>query len=210
MEEEERNDYEDIVTDNTERKSLNFTNVRVNKTNPEAKNRIYDISNFSFTYAFSEETRSNFSTESYLFRTYKGAVAYNFAPEEVSIEPFQKAEFLNSPYLKLLKDFNFSPIPNNISVRFDLDRRFVKTQFRNENLTTEGIVPNFEKFFTFNRVYNVRWGLTKSLSMDYAARANACYRRTRWRNRYRCGKAGGMGKSEKPGQDEELRPGYFI
>ena len=170
---EERSNYEDIVTDNTERKSINFTNVRVNKTNPEAKNRIYDLSNFSFTYAFSEETRSNFSTESYLYRTYKGAVAYNFAPTEVSVEPFQKAKFLNSPYLKLLKDFNFSPIPNNISVRFDLDRRFVKTQFRNENLTTEGIEPNFEKYFTFNRVYNVRWGLTKSLSLDYAARANA-------------------------------------
>ena len=173
MAEEERNNYEDIVTDNTERKSINFTNVRVNKTNPEAKNHIYDISNFSFTYAFSEETRSNFNTESYLYRTYRGAVAYNFAPQEVSVEPFQKAKFLESPYLQLLKDFNFSPIPNNISVRFDLDRRFVKTQFRNENLTTEGIAPNFEKYFTFNRVYNVRWGLTKSLSMDYAARANA-------------------------------------
>ena len=170
---EERSDYEDIVTDNTERKSLNFTNVRVNKTNPEAKNRIYDISNFSFTYAFSEETRSNFSTESYLYRTYKGAVAYNFAPAEVNVEPFQKVKFLNSPYLKLLKDFNFSPIPNNVSVRFDLDRRFVKTQFRNENLTTEGIAPNFEKYFTFNRVYNIRWALAKSLSLDYAARANA-------------------------------------
>ncbi|MDN5215299.1 cell surface protein SprA [Fulvivirgaceae bacterium BMA12] len=173
MQGEERDNYEDIVTDNTERKSINFTNVRVNKTNPEAKNRIYDLSNFSFTYAFSEETRSNFNMESYLFRTYKGAVGYNFAPQELSVEPFQKAKFLNSPYLKLLKDFNFSPIPNNVSVRFDLDRRFIKTQFRNENLTTEGIAPNFEKYFTFNRIYNVRWNLTKGLSLDYAARANA-------------------------------------
>ncbi len=170
---EERSNYKDIVTDITERKSLNFSNVRVNKVNPESKNRFYDLSNFTLTYAFSEETRSNFRRATYLYRTYRGSLGYNYTPPDMNIAPFEKVKLLNSPYLKLLKDFNFSPIPNNISVRFDLDRRFIKTQYRNDNLTTEGILPNFEKYFNFNRTYNVRWNLTKGLSMDYAARAVA-------------------------------------
>jgi cell surface protein SprA len=73
----------------------------------------------------------------------------------------------------LIRDFNFSPSLSNLGVRWDLDRRFIKTQLRNSDLTTEGILPTFEKFFVFNRFYNFRWNIFKSLSLDYNARVNA-------------------------------------
>jgi len=169
----EGDDFLKIVQDRSERRSINFTNVRKEKVNPESKSHLYDIENFSFTYSFSELTRSNVNTESQVQRTYHGGLGWNFSPRELSIEPFKNIGFLDNPFLKLIKDFNFSPIPNNLSFRADLDRRFTRTQLRNGDLSTDGIEPFFEKFFTFNRLYNMRWNLTKSLSVDYNARVNA-------------------------------------
>ena len=57
-------EYLEIVRDRTTRRSLNFTNVRKVKTKPDAKNHIYDIENFSFTYAYSDINTSNFKSES--------------------------------------------------------------------------------------------------------------------------------------------------
>ena len=39
----------------------------------------------------------------------------------------------------MIKDFNFSPLPSSFTFRADLDRKFIRTQYRNENLTTEGV-----------------------------------------------------------------------
>ncbi|MCK5368739.1 MAG: cell surface protein SprA, partial [Cyclobacteriaceae bacterium] len=110
--------------------------------------------------------------ESYSLKSNRGTLAYNFSPQGGLIEPFKESSSMKSKYLQLIKDFNFSVLPSNFSFRADLDRRFVKTQLRNSDLTTTGIRPTYEKFFTFNRMYNLRWAVTKNLSIDYNARAN--------------------------------------
>ena len=175
--EAERDRYRKIVQDNTTRRSLNFTNVRKVKTNEESKSRVYDIENFSFTYAFSDIQRNSYQMETYKYKSYKGALSYNFTPKEWSITPFQEGKAFSSPYLQMIKDINFSLIPSNFSFRADIDRRFVKTQLwgvdENNNLTINGIAPNFEKTFTFTRIYNLRWNLSRNLSLDYSARALA-------------------------------------
>jgi len=40
-------------------------------------------------------------------------------------------------------------------------------------MTTQGILPTWEKSFFFDRNYNLRWNITKSISIDYMARVNA-------------------------------------
>ena len=175
--EAERERYREIVQDNTTRRSLNFTNVRKVKTNQDSKSRVYDIENLSLTYAYSDIMRNSYQMESYEFRSYRAALAYNFTPKEWNIAPFQNSSSFNSPYLQLIKDLNFSPVPSNFSFRADVDRRFIKTQLwgvdENNNLTTNNIDPVFEKTFTFNRIYNLRWNLSRNLSLDYSARALA-------------------------------------
>jgi cell surface protein SprA len=171
--EEQQNDYRRKVQDRMMRRSFNFTNVRKVKTNPEARNNLWDIENFSFTYAFSEVRQSNINTESYLLNTYRGSVAYNYNIEDKNVAPFKNSEALSGKYLQLIKDFNFSPLPSNLSFRTDLDRRFARTQLRNADLTTLGIAPMWEKYFTFNRMYGLRWNLTKNIGLDYNARTLA-------------------------------------
>jgi cell surface protein SprA len=169
----EANDYKNSVITDRRRRAFNFSNVRKIKTNPDAKSNIWDVENFSFTYAWSQEDRTDANTQDYIRRTYKGAVDYNYTMTPISIEPFKNIGALDGDYFALIKDFNFSPLPSTYGFRFDLDRQFERTQLYNADRTIEGINPLFRKAFTFNRSYNLRWQFTKSLSMDYNARANA-------------------------------------
>lgn len=170
---EERERYRRIVQDRTTRRSINFTNVRKEKVNPDARKRVYDIENFSFSYAYSDRLSSNVSTATLLNKTVSGGVNYNYSPSAFSIEPFGQSEKMSSPYLALIKDVNFSPVPSNFSFSTTLRRDFRLTQYYNNDLTIEGVDPLYEKNFTFARNYGFRWDFTKSLGLTYSATANA-------------------------------------
>lgn len=170
---EERDKYRRIVEDRTERRSINFTNVHKEKVNPEANDHFFDIENFSFSYAYREAITSNVNTQAYVDKNTSGGVGYNYTFKPLVIEPFAGGEAFSSPYLKLIKDLNLSLMPNSVSVRADLNRSFRLTQLYNDQLTIEGIDPYYERLFTFNRNYSLRWNIFKSLSLDYSARVNA-------------------------------------
>jgi cell surface protein SprA len=171
--EADRTAYLDLIRDQTVRRSLNFTNVRKVKVNPDARQHIYDIENFAFTYAYTEATQTNFNLIDNTRRNIKGAVAWQYSPKFKGFEPLSKSESLKSPYLQFVKDFNFNPVPTSISVRGELDRSFSKLVYRNSVSDEAGSLPNYQKFFVFNRYYNARWALTKALSLDYNSRVNA-------------------------------------
>ena len=147
--------------------------MRKVKTNKDAVSHIYDIENFAFTYAFSEATQTNFNLQENTIRNYRGAVVWQYAPKFKGFEPFKNSKGLKSPFLQLIKDFNFNPMPSNISVRGELDRSFTKIIYRNASSSAESSIPNFQKYFVFNRFYNVRWNITKALNLDYSSRVNA-------------------------------------
>ncbi len=170
---EERENYRNIVIDQERRRSINFTNVRKERKNTEKLAWPIAISNFDFTYAYSEQTRSNLQTASYENRNYKGAVGYNYTFPNGSMAPFETSAKLKSPYLKIIKDININPLPASFGFRADLDRSYIKTQLRNDRLTIDGIEPQFEKSFTMARSYNLNWNLMQNLNVNYTARAFA-------------------------------------
>ncbi len=168
---EERSSYLKLIQDVESRRSINFVNVRKVKVKPDAKTHIYDIENFAISYSYSDRLRTNFTTKESRQEDQKGSISYTFSPKATGIEPFKSSKAFKSPWLKLIKDFNFSLMPSNLSVRFDLDRSFGKNIYRNDGGSLSP--ANYLKYFTFNRQYNLRWNLTKALSLEYGARANA-------------------------------------
>jgi cell surface protein SprA len=170
---EERQTFLKVIQDVSIRRSLNFTNVKRVKLDPKAKQHIYDIENFSFNYAFSEATRTNFNLQENTQRNIRGGVAWQYTSKFKGIEPFQDAKWASAKSLQLIKDFNFNPLPTSISVRGDLDRSFNKIVYRNASTEISSSLPNFQKYFVFNRSYNVKWNLSKALSLDYNSRVVA-------------------------------------
>ncbi|GAB4032381.1 T9SS outer membrane translocon Sov/SprA [Spirosoma jeollabukense] len=171
--EAERDSYRRLVQDNTMRRGYNFSNVRKVKTNPNAKSHFWDIENFAFTYAFNDTKHTNILTQEYLQRQNRGGITYTYAAQPKPFEPFKNVASFEAPYLRWLKDFNITLLPSLVSIRSDMDRSFIKTQLRSSDLTTNGIVPQFEKYFLFNRYYDLTWNLTRNLVLTYHAQANA-------------------------------------
>ena len=169
---EERNGYSRMVEENGVKRGINFSNVRKIKTDVNAKNHFYDFENLAFTYAFSDDKRRNILTQEYSQRMYKGGIAYVYSSQPKAFEPFKKWVVKNR-WGELIKDFNLTLLPNMVSIRADVDRRFLKTQLRNADLTTDGIQPLYEKYFWFNRYYNLNWNLTRNMTLAYISSANS-------------------------------------
>ena len=169
----EREAYLKIISDVEVRRSLNFTNVKRVKLDPKAKQHIYDIENFSFTYAYTEATRRNFNLQENTQRNIRGGVAWQYNSKFKGFEPFADASWTKPKSMQLIKDINFNPVPTSMSVRGDLDRSFNKIVYRNASPEAASSLPNYQKYFVFNRTYNVKWNLSKALSLDYNSRVVA-------------------------------------
>ncbi len=169
----EREAYRDLVLDQVKRRNISFSNVRKLPSEKKEKNHIYDLSNFSFSYAYGIVKQSNINTEDYTYESYRGNISYNYAPNPVVVEPFKNWGVLKSPYLQLIRDFNLNLAPSQITASLDVDRKFMRTQYRNDQLTTEGVDPLFQKSFYINRFFGLNWDLTQNLSFDYRANVNA-------------------------------------
>lgn len=172
---EEKDDLRRKSQDYTKRRSLNFTNVRKERTGTKAQKKPmpYDVENFSASYAFNETFRRNINTKNDTRRTYTGTLNYSYAPKPKPVEPFKKVKFLRSKHLALIRDFNFYYVPKNITVIGILDRSTHQLQMRNLQSEFDFPLPvTFNNNFTFNRQYSVLFDLTKSLRFDFKARMN--------------------------------------
>ncbi|MGZ3909719.1 MAG: T9SS outer membrane translocon Sov/SprA [Flavisolibacter sp.] len=157
--------------DETTIKTLTFTSVKKNKTNGKLP-QIWDISNLDFNYAFTHQQRTNPIIELEDVKSTRAAVGYNFSPQPRFVEPLKKVFKTRSPWLALIRDFNFNYRPSLLSVKADVFRQF--GVLRNRNVGTSIKLPeNFNKFFYFDRYYALRWDLTRSVTLDFNAINNA-------------------------------------
>ena len=164
----QRDSILNFAQDYTTRSSLAFTNVRKNRVSEDAKVRLWDIENFNISYAQSKLSHRDFINQSTIQNTYKASLAYNYSYNSKSYQPFEK--LIKSNTLKLLKDFNFTLLPNAINFRIDFDRFYSENTLRNND--PNNYIPintTFNKNFQVTRVYGIAWDLTKSLSLDFDA-----------------------------------------
>ncbi len=157
--------------------TINLTNVRKNKTNGKQV-KIYDISNFDASYSYTKTEKRNPLVESDAVEKHYAGLGYNFAPQPRFVEPFKKLIKYRSPWWNIVKEFNFNYKPSILSFRADVNRQFGAARAREVQIP--GVAPSpfkipetYDKYFTFDRVYNLRWDLTRSLNIDFSATNNA-------------------------------------
>ena len=165
---EERDSINNYAQDFTQRKGINFTNVRKIKTNPEAKNHLWDVENWSLSYAYTEYGHRDFINKNTQQKTYRGSLGYNFNNSAKFIAPFDK--LIKSKSLAFIKDFNFSLLPSVLNFRIELNRLYSENTLRDND--PNNFIPintTFNKNFAINRVYGLSWDLSKSLKLDFNA-----------------------------------------
>jgi hypothetical protein len=158
--------------DFTSIKTVNFTNVRKNKTNGK-KPKIYDISNIDLTYNYTKTEAHNPLIEHNEVTKHHGGLGYNFSPQPKYYVPFKKFIKTKSHWFDLVKDFNFNPIPSQLSFKADIFRQFGALKPRSVGESKYEIPETYDKYYTFDRLYILRWDLTHSLNLDYYALNNA-------------------------------------
>jgi cell surface protein SprA len=152
----------------TERKSINFTNVHVDKTNTKAPNHVYDISNFNASYAYTSYLYHDFYTVDNEEKTYHLTVAYNFSDKPKYISPLDK--IIKSNLLHLIKDINFDLSPTRLNFSIDFNRFDSHVTLRNNDPDDIIAIPTtYNNTFLITKVFGIGWNLTKSLTLNIDA-----------------------------------------
>ena len=166
---QERDSLRKQAEDFTSIKSINFTNVRKERTS-EGKPMPWDISNFSATYAHTETEKRDPIIESNKINQYRGALTYTYSMKPLYITPFKKiikGETLGKQ-LGLIKEANFNIVPNTFSFNTALDRTHAETKYRFAD-SDEFYNTFYDKRFTWDRNYTLSWDLTKALKLNFNA-----------------------------------------
>ncbi|WP_241738106.1 T9SS outer membrane translocon Sov/SprA [Hymenobacter polaris] len=165
--------YRDLVITRTSTRSLSLLNVRKDRSPTQTAVHPWDIENVAVSYAITERMYSDINTQRDYTRSFTAALAYVYQTQPKSFTPLAKVKALDNPYLKIFKEVNFSPLPSRFAFRTDLDRRYNERFL--QRVVEPGQLPTaidagvFYKSFYINRIYDLKWDLTKALILDYTA-----------------------------------------
>jgi len=162
-----RDSIKKMAQNYTKRTSFNLTNVRIEKTN--SKQKMLDISNLALTYSYNKSYSRNVNTVRNLEKNYRALLSYNYTNRPKNIVPFKNVKFLRKPIFKIIKDFNFYYMPVLLSFRSDMTRYYHEIQSRNIDQPKVELAATYDKDFTWNRYYDMKFNFTKSLKFDFSA-----------------------------------------
>ncbi len=142
------------------------------------KKRFYHISHWTASYGYNETFMSNINLDHDLMNEHRGSIGYNFTNSPKNIRPFKKVKFLRAKPLRIIKDINFYYAPSLVAFRTELRKQYHEIELRdlstqraiNEELT---LMPTFDKQFTWNRTYDIKYKLSRGIKLDFSAANNA-------------------------------------
>ncbi|MCD4747202.1 MAG: cell surface protein SprA, partial [Bacteroidales bacterium] len=163
-----------LTLDYTQRKNINFINVRKDKVGASSKPRFYDVENFNVSYSYSEIYHRNIDIEYDLQKTYNGGIGYNFSGNPKNVKPFEKIGFISdNKAFQLIKDFNFYFLPKMFSFRTDMNRVNNEKKLRNKSMADVITFPYYYRTWDWTRVYDLKFDLAKSLTLNFSTNANS-------------------------------------
>lgn len=170
----ERDQIREQSIEYTKRQSINFIGVRKNRTGSKAP-MPYDIENITLSYSYNQTDHKSFEVEQSLEQNVRLGATYDYSFTSKPVEPFKKNDSLfRSPYLQLLKDFNFNYLPTNISASTNILRQYNEQKFREINLLPGniGLPTLYQRNYMFDWQYALNYNLTNSLRFNFNASNN--------------------------------------
>jgi len=170
-----KDSIKNVARDQTTIKTINLTNVKVL---PKGKPHLWSISNLDMTLSYTQTVQTSPVILNNDIQKWRGGFGYTYNRPSKYIEPMKKVIKSKSKWFSLAKDFNFNLTPSLLSFRTDINRQYAMyiPRIVNTDLTQSKVLrvdTTFDKFFTFDRFYNMRWDLTRAVNLDFTATNNA-------------------------------------
>ncbi len=157
--------------DFVQRKNINLTNVKINgKTT--AKTHLYDIKNWSSSFAFSEISSRDVNTEYNIDQNLTASLNYNLSLTPKNYAPFKKSIFKK---IEIIKDFNYYLMPTTLAFTAAINRHYNTTKTRdvstmlNPELKGLDIPATYQKDFLWSRTYDLTHKVSKNLKVTFNA-----------------------------------------
>ncbi len=167
LNEAQRLDIEERSREITTTSSINFTNVKKERSK-QSTPLPWDISNVSVSYSHARIKRTDPIIKEEKSSDQRGDLLYAYNARPLNIQPFKG---LKPKALRLIKEFNFNPVPNAIGFTSQM-RRYRNSRLYRLPDPTEGFEYVFDdQRFDWTRSYNVAWDLSRSLRFNYNASA---------------------------------------
>lgn len=160
---EERDSVRKQALDILTIKTVNLTNIRMDKKGSKALP--WTISNFAVSYGYTETDRTDPLVELDNTRSHTANLSYDYSYDPFYISPFKKL-IKGDKYLNFIKELHFNPLPNSFSFSTDIDR-FVNV--RRYRFSSPEFSTWYDRRFSWERRYKMRWNFTKTLNLDYRA-----------------------------------------
>jgi len=170
---EQRSEVKAKIQDLVVRQNINFMNVRKEYTDKDARQRFYDIENFTASYSYSGVSARNVDIEYNNKHLHRGGFTYAYNIPAKSVTPFAKTAMANRKSMAIFSDFNFSYLPKSFAFSTEVLREFNENKLQNKSFSDIIIRPTYFKRFDWMRNYDLKWDFAKSLQFDYTATAIA-------------------------------------
>ncbi len=168
----ERDSLKKISQDYTKRTSINVTNMRWNKNLDKVK--VFSPSNLTASLGYAATRARNYSVEYNNLWRYNGSLNYVFNSRAKNIQPLKKSKKFRKPAYRIIRDFNFTPYPSRFTFGTMFDRNYQEMKVRNVDDEIELLIePTVNKDFRWDRKYDLRWDLTRSIKINYSATNSA-------------------------------------
>jgi cell surface protein SprA len=169
-----------LIISQTVQTSKNFT-ISSARVNIKSKTpQFYDPANVSFSYSYSESNQHSAEVEQNMIKQERGSINYNYSFENKPFEPFKDSKLFDKPSLKILKELNINYLPNSISFNTNMNRQYSQIKLRDFNTDfgggnggNEALDVTFSKDFMWNRQFDFKWDLTRTLRFSLQSATNA-------------------------------------
>ena len=131
----------------------------------------WDPANFTFGYSHSKRDITGETIVYEISENWKADMSYNYTPKYKTWEPFKNLKG-KSKWLDIIKAQNLNYLPQSVAFNTSITRNYYELQERDIDAGTQ-LPVTFSEQFLWNRDFNIRWDIFKSLRLSYTSATHA-------------------------------------
>ena len=161
-----------LIIDETTNTNIGINNLRI----LEKSKSFISISNFDISYSYSKIENSSPTIALNSIDKHSGSMGYTYNIAPNYVQPLKKIIPSKIKFFAFLSEFNFNFLPSNISFRTNINRQFgvfIPRIINNFDGTADKVDTTYNKYFTINNNYTIRYNLTKSINIDYSSNTSS-------------------------------------